>query len=131
MKKPNLIRSFNSIQSQTFKDLEIIIVDDNSENNGELLQYLFENEPRLRIVTHSKKMGLWRTRIDGFLYSNGEYVIHFDPGDLYEDNYVLEDSYNIIKKYNLDSVKTICRMIYDYNNLTNIMYNYFKDLIKY
>jgi glycosyltransferase involved in cell wall biosynthesis len=103
--KPNLIRSFNSIQSQTFKDLEIIIVDDNTENNGELLQYLFENEPRLRIVTHSKKMGLWRTRMDGFLYSKGKYILHFDPGDILSDNFVLEDAFNFVTKYNLDTIR--------------------------
>ena len=43
--------------------------------------------------------------MDGFLYSRGEYVLHFDPGDLYSDNYVLEDSYNLITKYNLDTVR--------------------------
>jgi hypothetical protein len=50
-------------------------------------------------------MGVWRSRMDGFLYSRGEYILHFDPGDLYSDNYVLEDSYNLITKYNLDTVR--------------------------
>ena len=104
-KKPNLVRSFNSIQSQTFKDLEIIIVDDNTENNEELFQYLFENEPRLRIFTHSKKMGLWRSRLDGFLYSKGKYILHFDPGDILADNFALEDAFNFITRYNLDTVR--------------------------
>ena len=66
-------------------------------------------------------MGLWRTRIDGFLYSKGEYVIFFDAGDMYEDNYVLEDASNIMKKYDIDAVKMICRFIYDFKNLTNIL----------
>ena len=47
-------------------------------------------------------MGWWRTRRDGLLYSKGKYVIFFDVGDLYEDNYVLEDAFNVIEKYNLD-----------------------------
>jgi hypothetical protein len=50
-------------------------------------------------------MGVWRSRMDGFLYSRGKYILHFDPGDLYADNYVLEDSYELITKYNLDTVK--------------------------
>ena len=77
------------------------------------------SDPRIRIFYHLKNLGCWRSRIDGFLYSKGKYVIHFDAGDLYEDNYVLEDSLNIIQKYKIDAVKTICRFIYDYQNLTN------------
>lgn len=117
------MKSIRSIQNQSLKNIEIIIVDDCSkDNSNKLYLYLLKSDPRIRVFYHLKNLGVWRTRIDGFLYSNGEYIIHFDPGDLYEDNYVLEDSYNIIKKYNLDSVKTICRMIYDYNNLTNNRY---------
>ena len=41
--------------------------------------------------------------MDGVLYSRGKYIILFDPGDFYEDNYVLEDAYNINEKYKLDS----------------------------
>ena len=103
--KPNLIRTFNSIQNQTFKDIEIIISDDFSDNNENLFKYLYENEPRLRIFTHTKKMGLWRTRMDGFLYSKGKYILHFDPGDILSDNFVLEDMFKFVTKYNLDTVR--------------------------
>ena len=102
---PSLIRSFNSIQMQTFKDIEIIISDDCSEKNDELFKYLYEKEPRLRIFRHIQKMGLWRTRIDGFLYSRGKYILHFDPGDILSDNFVLEDIYYFVSKYNLDTVR--------------------------
>ena len=104
-KKPEIIKSINSIQSQTFKNVEIIIVDDSDDNNGEILQYLYENEYRVRVFKHSKKMGLWRSRLDGFLYSNGKYILHFDAGDILADNYVLEDMYNVVTKYNLDSLR--------------------------
>ena len=41
-------------------------------------------------------MGSWRSRLDVILYSKAKYILLFDAGDIYEDNYVLEDSYNII-----------------------------------
>jgi hypothetical protein len=69
-------------------------------------------------------MGVWRSRIDGFLYSRGQYIIHFDVGDLYEDNLVLEDSYKIAKKYNLDSVKMFFRLIFNYKDFKNITIPY-------
>ena len=62
-------------------------------------------------------MGCWRSRLDGILYSKGKYIILFDTGDLYEDNYVLEDEYKIIEKYNLDSAKFLYRKVKSYNKL--------------
>ena len=115
-----ILRSLRSIQAQSLKNIEIIIVDDSSSDfNISFYESLLKSDPRIRIFSHLENMGVWRSRIDGFLYSRGKYVIHFDTGDLYEDNYVLEDLYNIIEKYNLDSVKTLFRTIYDFNNLSS------------
>ena len=62
-------------------------------------------------------MGLWRTRITGFLYSRGKFILFFEADDFYEDNYVLEDFYLLMNKYNLDSLKMIFRIISNYNYL--------------
>ena len=105
-RKTEIIRSINSIQEQNFRNVEIIIVDDcPGENNTELFDKIFENDKRVRIFKHEKNMGLWRSRLDGFLYSRGKYILHFDPGDILADNFVLEDMINLVGKYNLDSVR--------------------------
>ena len=105
------MKSIRSIQNQSFKNIEIIIVDDHSTDNSEnIYNYLLESEPRVRIFYHLKNMGLWRTRIDGLLYSNVKYILFFDTGDLYSDNYVLEDSFNFIEKYHLDSVRMLFKI---------------------
>ena len=119
-KKNDIMRSLRSIQNQSFKNIEIIIIDDcSTDNNSQLFETLLENEPRIRLFKHLKNMGVWRTRMDGFLYSNGKYILHFDPGDIYTDNYVLEDTYNLISKYNLDTVKFSFSKTRDNINLTN------------
>ena len=105
-KRAEFMKSLRSIQNQSFKNIEIIVLDDNSTDGiDELLEPLFNSEPRMRIFKHLKNMGVWRSRLDGFLYSRGKYILHFDSGDLYADNYVLEDSYDLVSKYNLDSVR--------------------------
>ena len=82
-------------------------------------------------------MGLWRTRIDGVLYSRGKYILTLDNGDLYEDNFVLEDAYNIMEKYNLDSSKYIYRRMvrkdiyYNLDNFTIPIHVYNKSKIVY
>jgi hypothetical protein len=69
-------------------------------------------------------MGVWRTRLDGFLYSNGKYIIHLDVGDFLSNNMILEISYNLIQKYNLDSIRFSFKAT-EYDN-SNIWNNYFK-----
>ena len=66
---------------------------------------MLETEPRIRVFHHLKNMGCWRSRLDGFLYSRGKYVQHFDTGDIFTDNYVLENIYNYVHKYKLDLVR--------------------------
>ncbi len=113
-----IMKSIRSIQNQSFKNIEIIIVDDcSTDNSSKYFNYLLETEPRIRIFHHLKNMGCWRSRLDGFLYSRGKYIIHFDMGDIYSDEFVLEDAYNLIKKYNLDSIKMMFKLIFNYSNL--------------
>ena len=117
-KESILIKSLRSIQNQSFKNIEIIIVNDKStDNTSKIFENLLVTEPRIRIINHLKNMGCWRSRIDGILYSKGKYIILFDPGDWYEDNYVLEDAFNLMEKYNLDSVKFLYRRIKSMNTL--------------
>ena len=91
--------------------------DCSTDNSSEIFNYLLEAEPRVRIFHHVKNMGCWRSRLDGIIYSRGQYIILFDAGDLYADNYVLEDAYNVIDKYNLDSCKFLFRLTKSFDNL--------------
>lgn len=118
--KQNIIlKSIRSIQNQSLKNIEIIIVDDYStDNSNDIYKYLLKTDERVRIFKHMKNMGVWRSRLDGFLYSKSPYVIHFDAGDFYADNYILEDMYNLITKNNLDSVRFAFRLTTNKNHLT-------------
>ena len=105
-KKDIILKSIRSIQNQSLRNIEIIILNDKSTDDSEhLFDQLLKSDERIRIFTHLKNMGAWRSRLDAFLYSNSPYVIHFDAGDFYADNFVLEDIYNIAIKYNLDSIR--------------------------
>ena len=116
-KEKMVMKSLRSIQNQSLKNIEIIIVDDcSTDNSYKYYNYLLKTDSRIRIFYHLENMGVWRTRLDGFLYSKGNYIIHFDGGDLYEDNYVLEDAYNIAEKNHLDSVKMTFRILNNYSN---------------
>ena len=120
-----LLKSIRSIQNQNFKNIEIIIVNDcSNDNSSKIFKHLLETDERVRIFHHTKNLGVFRSRIDGILYSKGKYIIAFDTGDFYEYNYVLSDAFNIINKYNLDSIKFLFRIIYNFNDLTNFSIPY-------
>ena len=105
-KKNNLTLTLNSVIIQTLKNIEIIIVDDGSDDESEkIFESLYEKDCRIRLFKHKINMGVWRTRLDGFLYSRGKYILHIDPGDFLSDYYILEDLLNLTTKYNLDSVR--------------------------
>ena len=115
-----ILKSVRSIQNQSLKNIEIIIVDDGSQDNStSKYKYLLETDPRIRIFTHEYNLGLWRTRMDGALYSRAKYLIFFDLGDFYEDNYVLEEYYKLIEEYKIDSFKMIFRLISSYDLINN------------
>jgi hypothetical protein len=116
-KEKVLMKSIRSIQNQSFKNIEIIIVDDCSGDNIKILyDELLKTDQRIRIFYHLKNMGVWRTRIDGILYSRGKYIIHFDTGDLYSDKYALKDSFELAEKYGLDSIRMLFKKIDNYND---------------
>ena len=124
-KYDEILKTVRSIQNQSFKNIEIIIVDDGStDKSKEIYDYLIKTDSRIRVFYHLKNMGVWRSRLDGFLYSRGKYIIHLDIGDFLSNNMILEISNNLIQKYNLDSIRFSFKCT-EYEN-SNSWINYFK-----
>ena len=119
-KEDILLKTIRSIQNQNFKNIEIIIVNDcSNDNSSRIFNYLLETDPRIRIFHHLYNLGLYRSRLDGILYSRGKYLLAFDTGDFFEDNYVLTDTFNIIEKYKLDSCKFLFRTLRSFEDFNN------------
>lgn len=75
-------RCLESITEQTYRNIEIIIVDDNSQQNEEdIIESFCKNDSRIKYVRHTKNMGLFQTRITGMKYAKGEYFAFLDSDD--------------------------------------------------
>jgi glycosyltransferase involved in cell wall biosynthesis len=123
-KKLEILRTIRSVQLQTLKKVEIIIVDDEDTSIKKYYKNILDSDFRIRLFTQHKNMGLWRKRIDGFLYSRGEYILHINPGDILSDSFVLCDLYNLVHQYNLDTVRfSFSKTIYNSKFKKNIMFN--------
>ena len=79
--KPYLERCVNSVIGQTYKDLEIILVDDGSKDgSGKLCDKLADSDSRIKVV-HQKNQGLSGGRNTGIRQATGEYVVFLDSDD--------------------------------------------------
>ena len=120
-KNKTIMATLNSVVSQTLKNIEIIIIDDASTDEIEkIYENLLEKDSRIRLFKHERNMGVWRTRIDGFLYSKGKYMLQVDPGDFLADNYILEDLYKLVSNYSLDTLRfTFSKVPYNNDFINN------------
>lgn len=85
-----LERCVNSILAQTYKDIEVVLVDDGSPDNcPKMCDELAKTDSRIKVV-HKENGGLSSARIAGFKASEGEFVLFVDSDDYIENNMVEE-----------------------------------------
>ena len=100
-----LNRSISSIQMQTLKDIEIIPVNDCSEDNTlEILKKMAKNDSRIKIINNNKNRGLLYSRAMGIKNSNGKYLMNLDPDDKLEGPDNLEFLYNKVSQEKVDII---------------------------
>ncbi|MDT8861092.1 glycosyltransferase [Alkalihalobacillus sp. MEB130] len=81
-----LKQCLDSILAQTFKDFELILVNDGSPDNcGEICEEYAKNDYRV-IVIHKENNGVASARNSGIEIAKGEYVGFVDPDDDIEPN---------------------------------------------
>jgi len=90
------------IQKQELKDIEIIFVDDASNDNSSfIINELMEKDKRIIYLKNEINKKQFYSINFGILNSNGEYIIVIDPDDLIINN-ILIKAYKTAKYYNLD-----------------------------
>ena len=99
--------SLRSIQNQNFTDIEIIIIDDASNDNNETINLVKEfqdEDPRIKFLINEKEKGLLFTVCKGILNSNGKYIMELDQDDLFTYGTLFSELYNEAEKNNLDII---------------------------
>lgn len=98
-----LSRCVDSILKQTFSDFELIFIDDGSpDSSGTLCDEYSKKDKRIKVI-HQKNQGVSAARQKGLDNATGEYVIHADPDDWVEPNW-LEELYKKAVETNADIV---------------------------
>ena len=127
-------KGLRSIQNQSINNIEIIIIDDCSEDNStEVIKEYQKEDPRIILIAHDTNEGEMKSRVDGIRKAKGKYITIVDGDDALIHKDILKNSLFIIQKGKLDIVEfggieyrngNYFQKIYDYHkfNISNIIY---------
>ena len=111
--KKYLTSCLDSIKNQSYRTLEVILIDDGStDGSSDICDYYKEQDPRF-IVFHNSNQGVSSARNDGLSHVNGDWVMFLDSDDLLTPN-ALEAMLRQADVQNADIVG--CSFSYFYGN---------------
>lgn len=113
-------RCLNSLIEQTYKNIEIICVNDGStDNSGKICEQYAKKDRRVNVV-NKKNKGVGDARCIGIEMASGSYIGFVDPDDWIElDMY--RQLLNAIESVNADI--SICGIFKNYNGQQSVMKN--------
>ena len=85
-------QAVRSIQNQNMKELEIILVNDfSNDNTSKILEKLSKEDSRIKIINNKKNMGTLYTRCVGSLLAQGDYILPLDSDEMILNIDVFDD----------------------------------------
>lgn len=128
-----IVDCLKSVSSQTYPNIEIIVINDGSTDaTEELIKNCKQEDPRIRCISQ-KNAGLPAARNQGLKHANGEYIMFLDSDDWLEKQ-CCEVAIKTIKKYLADVVifdyyKIIKNEKFPYNSYSKEFIEFYKDRI--
>ncbi len=106
--KDYLERCLSSILNQSYKNIEIILIDDGStDKSSDICDIFSKNDSRIRVI-HTNNNGVSYARNLGIESINGKYFIFIDSDDYIKPE-MIENLYNNIIKFDCDI--SICNVV--------------------
>lgn len=99
-------RALRSVQNQSLKNIEIIIVDDCSlDNTTEVIEKYMKEDHRIIYIKNEINNGKIKSRSDGVRLAGGKYITIIDGDDALSNRDILYNSFTISNIGNLDVVE--------------------------
>lgn len=105
----------DSLRQQTYKNIEIILVDDGStDSSGEICDQYAREDDRIKVL-HIENGGLSNARNTGVKESSTDWIVFIDSDDYY-DHRAIEFLVKLRDKYRVDLVATPVIEVRNYEN---------------
>lgn len=111
-----LLKCLDALANQTFKDIEILCIDDGSKDKSlRILKQYASQDSRFKVFTQTNS-GPAAARNLGLKNASGKYLMFCDSDDWYEPN-MCEQMYKTIISQNVDVVVCGCNIIDEEKNI--------------
>lgn len=114
--------AINSIIKQTYRDWELIIIDDGSTDNSCAICSQYQSQDnRIKILVNEKNMGLVYTRNKMLDVANGEYLAIMDADDISFENRIELQVAFLEKHPDVGGVSSGCYIVDENSNIISEM----------
>ena len=120
--EPFISECINSILIQSYKNFELILVNDGSTDNSPTICEQYASKDKRIKVIHKANGGLSDARNWGLKFSSGEYVVFRDSDDYWNDCDALFSLYSLLNKYSEVDVVFFRRFTSEENISQHIRY---------
>lgn len=111
-----LVKCVESVQSQKYTHLEIILINDGSPDNcGAICDSFAEKDNRIKVI-HKQNGGLSDARNCGLSQISGDFVTFVDSDDYVDEDYV-SNLVNLVQKYQTKIAVTFFRHVCEGRNI--------------
>ena len=105
--------ALRSVQNQSLKNLEIIIIDDCSlDNSKEVVEKYMKEDNRIIFLRHKTNDGKIKSRSDGVKIAKGKYIIIIDGDDSLSNENILYKCFSIATLADLDISFYLFKILY-------------------
>lgn len=103
----------DSVLNQTFRDFEIICINDASTDRSKEMLILYQNEHNnVKVVEHTSNKGLSAARNTGLMHASGKYVLFVDSDDMITPD-TLKELYLFAEERKTDIIYTPANHLYE------------------
>ncbi len=93
-----VVEAINSILAQTYRNWELLVLDDGSKDNTlQIIEEFSQKDSRIKALPNGKNIGVSATRNRGIELASGEWIAFLDSDDMWKPE-KLEKQFEIVEK---------------------------------